>query len=127
MGDPLAAAVGAAVGSDEALRARVDRLVHLAIDRAEQDILTGSPAVRTALMRAIVPAMVKAMTEDGSGGDATADMRVEFESLRQELRGQVADTKVVAVSEPPVDDAPPKKKPVKKPAVKKKASGRRGP
>lgn len=113
----IAAAVEAAVSSDDQLRAQVGSFVKRAIGEAEALLVTGSPAVKAQLVRSVVPAMVKAMTVDDSP-DEHAELRDRFDDLMAELRSGVADPGARAVSEgPPTDEPPAKPKRTRKKAA----------
>lgn len=106
----VAAAVEAAVGADEELRAEVGSFVRMAITESKRLMVTGSPATKVNLIRSVVPAMVKAMTVDDSA-DEHSVLREEFRDLMAEVRQGVYNPKAPAAPEPEVSvDAAPKKK-----------------
>ncbi len=77
--DPLAEAVSS-VQLDDALKNRIHRLIDLTLTSAEQDLRTGTPQVRQAVMRIIVPAAMKNMNTES--GDDLSDIRAAMAELQ---------------------------------------------
>lgn len=93
---------------DDVLRNRASRLLDGMFDEAENMLYNGSPPVKLALLKALVPAVVKALTAEEQV-DGAAEMRESFEKLRLELISQVGrgeGPETVEADAPVVDEAP---------------------
>jgi hypothetical protein len=82
--------------SNDILKARVMGMTLGALDRAEDLLAHGSPEVQMRVMQTVLPALVKALTQQ-EGEDELASMREEMESLREEV--MKAGSMVVTVHE----------------------------
>ena len=85
--DPIAAVAARVVADDPALRARMQRLVNAMLDDAEYTMRFGSPNERAALMRSVVPALLRSM--QGADADATAAaQQAAYERMMRQMRGE---------------------------------------
>lgn len=107
----MAEAVTEAVSRNADLRNRATNLLDGMFTEAETMLRSGSPPVKLALLKALVPAVVKALTAEEQV-DSAAEIRSELESIRQALVLQVGqgDAEQVAVADGPVVDEAPKPK-----------------
>jgi len=82
----VASLIGLAVESDPALQKRVRALINGMIEHAEYVMQWGTPADKSILMRAAVPAMMKAMqrTEEDA---VTKRHRAALERIYGKMRG----------------------------------------
>ena len=82
----LAALSAAAVASDPALQARVKRMVTKIVAQVEFTLQFGTSQDKNALMKAVVPAMMKSLAavEDDQGEQAKAEA---YERLREAVGG----------------------------------------
>lgn len=106
----LAESVKSVAGDDEVGR-RIRRLVLRALDQAEQDLLSAAPARRDALIKTMLPLLVKQLDKAEERDDALEEMRAEMSKFRAALRGQVGtggprDTDGVDSESGPAVDAP---------------------
>jgi len=81
----LAAAV---VAQDEELRDRVRRIANMTLDAYEQMMQTGTPAVKTTLMRSMIPALVRELKEEKED-DSIVALRFQVEQMNRQMRSDV--------------------------------------
>lgn len=85
--DPIADVAAAVVADDPALRQRVQGLVSALLADAEHTVQWGSPADRAALMKSIVPNLLRSMQTAGADAHEQA-MREAYERIQQTMRGE---------------------------------------
>lgn len=90
MADPLAAAAASLAAIDPEIQAKMRRLVLQAIDQAQYLMDVGSPPMQMALVKSLMPAMVKEMAKQGGESDEVAGLRQELRELMLEVRGGTA-------------------------------------
>lgn len=70
--------------SVDMVRLRVVKLTMAAIDEAEDLIETGTPQVKMAVMRSVIPALIRGLTTQGQHGELE-DMKAEMAELRRQV------------------------------------------
>ncbi len=96
--NPLAEVAAEVVASDPAMRRSVQRLVKRLIREAEHTLEWGSPADRAALMKAVVPTMLRSI--QSADADAGEQAREEaYRRLLAEMRGDPGDPNPSAPAE----------------------------
>lgn len=102
--DPLIEITKAAVADDTELQERARKLINLTLRQAEIDITTGTPQVRHALMRAVIPAIVK-LSENQQQVDELAELREQMALMQQSFQQGIAvGVSAAAVVEPELTD-----------------------
>jgi len=102
--DPLIEITKAAVADDTELQERARKLINLTLRQAEIDITTGTPQVRHALMRAVIPAIVK-LSENQQQVDELAELREQMALMQQSFQQGIAvGVGVNAAPEPELTD-----------------------
>lgn len=100
----LAAAV---VAQDEELRERVRRIANMTLDAYEQMMQTGTPAVKTGLMRSMIPALVKELREEKED-DSIVALRMQVEAMNRQMRADVGKGSSRGKPQPEIaQDGPP--------------------
>ena len=85
--DPIAAVAAQVVAGDPALRNRFRKLIDRLLEDAERTVELGKPQDRLALMKSVIPQMMRSMT----GADANAgeqELRDRFDQMMREMRGE---------------------------------------
>lgn len=85
--DPVNAAVASLVASDDDLQNRLRRIVNAALADAEYVLRYGSPQERAAIMKSMVPAMMRSLSavEDKGADDGE---EAAYERMMSALRGE---------------------------------------
>ncbi len=110
--DTFGSLAGNALAGDDALRAKTQGVFNKALRHAEYTLNFGSESEKSALMKAIVPQMMRAL-QDEAADAAAAAQRAAYDRMRAVMRGDIPE-KV------PVKRAP-RKTPAKKAAPKRSA------
>ncbi len=84
----MAALAAQVVSDDDAIKARVRRLVISTIELYEEMLITGTPAVKAQLIRSVVPAMLKEMQEE-KVDDSIVNLRAEMREMMEQVRQPV--------------------------------------
>lgn len=84
--DPLRDAAAAVLASDPALYERTARLLGALLSDAEMTVKFGSPLERAALMKSMVPGLIRGM-QSASGAAADSSEREVVERLYAAMRG----------------------------------------
>ena len=101
------AMAAAVVAQDEELRDRVRRLANMTLDAYEQMMRTGTPQVKTALMRSMIPALVKELREEKED-DSIVALRMQVEAMNRQMRADVGRGAVGRKAQADVvEDGPP--------------------
>lgn len=85
--DPIGDVAAQIVADDPRIRERMTKIVDALLDDAETTIKLGSPTERAALMKQVIPALLRSM----QGADANASEAAEaqaYERMMQTLRGE---------------------------------------
>lgn len=89
--NPLGEIAATVVAADPELRASVSKLVRRLVREAERTLDFGSPADRAALMKAVVPTMLRSIqSADADAGDRA--LTDAYERMMAELRGDLGKT-----------------------------------
>ena len=86
--DDIAAITAAVVAHDDELRTRVRRLANMTLDAYEHMMINGTPQVKTALMRSMIPALVKELREEKED-DSIVALRSQVEAMNRQMRADV--------------------------------------
>lgn len=86
--DDIAALTASVVAQDDELRTRVRRLANMTLDAYEHMMLNGTPQVKTALMRSMIPALVKELREEKED-DSILALRMQVEAMNRQMREDV--------------------------------------
>lgn len=86
--DDIAALTASVVAQDDELRTRVRRLANMTLDAYEHMMLNGTPQVKTALMRSMIPALVKELREEKED-DSILALRMQVEAMNRQMRADV--------------------------------------
>lgn len=110
----LAESVKSVSGDDEVGR-RIRALVLASLDQAWRDLHSGAPARRDALIRTMLPLLVKQLDKAEERDDALEEMRAEMGKFRAALRSQVGtggprESEAGSESSPAVDGPIPMKR-----------------
>lgn len=84
--DPLRDAAAAVLAADPDLYARTSRLIDALLRDAETTIRFGAPAERAALMKSMIPGLIRGM-QNASSAAADTSEREAVERLYAEMRG----------------------------------------
>jgi len=76
------------VAQDDQLRDRVRRLANMTLDAYEHMMVNGTPQVKTALMRSMIPALVKELREEKED-DSIVVLRMQVEAMNRQMRADV--------------------------------------
>lgn len=85
--DPISAAAAQVIASDVELRNEFRDLIKALLADAWRIVELGKPADRIALMKTVIPQMMRSMTgADANAGEAA--IKATFEKLMREMRGE---------------------------------------
>lgn len=85
--DPIADVAAHVVADDPQIRQRMKRLVNAMLDDAEHTVQFGSMTDRTALMKQVVPALLRSMQGADANASESAD-KAAYERMMAKLRGE---------------------------------------
>lgn len=88
--NPIAEVAATVVASDPELRNRVGRLVKRLVAEAEHTLDFGTPTDRAALMKAIVPTMLRSI-QSAEGDAGNVARAAAYERMMAALRGEAED------------------------------------
>lgn len=83
---PIAEVAAQVVASDEQLRRRVSKLVKRLVIEAEHTLDFGTPSDKAALMKAIVPTMLRSIQSADADANSAAK-RASYERILSQMRG----------------------------------------
>lgn len=87
------------IGDDETIKARIRLLVNMILENSFNVMLHGTTADRVNMSRSLMPAIIKMLSGDGSGG--VDSLRAEMMKMFREMGGGEAALDVQPDSPPP--------------------------
>jgi hypothetical protein len=110
--DTFGSLAGSALAGDDALRRKTQSVFGKALKHAQYTLDFGTESEKSALMKAIVPQMMRAL-QDEAADAAAAAQRAAYDRMRATMRGDIPEK--VPVKRAP-RKTPAKKAPAKRPA-----------